>query len=143
MKTNSFFKAAMMTMVAMAMTVNAANAASNNETMSTERTGASSTWNSETYYVDKYANEIVDAYSTDTYVQRFYAGESVWIRVRGDGDTDLDLYVYDENGNLIDSDTDTDDKCLCIFTPKWTGRFTIKVKNLGNVYNRYYIRFLQ
>ena len=93
--------------------------------------------------VDKYANDIVDAYSTDTYVQRFYAGESVWIRVRGDGDTDLDLYVYDENGNLIDSDTDTDDKCLCIFTPKWTGRFTIKVKNLGNVYNRYYIRFLQ
>ena len=143
MKTNSFLKAAMMTMVAMVMTVNVANAASNNETMSTERTGASSTWNSETYYVDRYANERVEAHSTDKYTQRFYAGESVYIYVNGDGDTDLDLYVYDENGNLIDSDTDKGDTCLCTFTPRWTGRFTIKVKNLGSVYNRYYIRFLQ
>ncbi len=143
MKTNSFFKSAMMAAFAMVMTVNAANAASNNEALSTESAETSSAWNSEMYYVDKYANERVEAYFTDTYSQRFYAGESVYIYVKRDGDTDLDLYVYDENGNLIDSDTDTGDTCLCTFTPKWTGRFTIKVKNLGGVYNRYYIRFLQ
>ncbi len=143
MKTNNFFKAAMMTVVAMVMTVNAAHAASNNDVLSTEATEASSAWTCETYYVDRYANERVEAHSTDRYTERFYAGESVYIYVRGDGDTDLDLYVYDENGNLIDSDTDSGDTCLCSFTPKWTGRFTIKVKNLGAVYNRYYIRFLQ
>lgn len=86
-------------------------------------------------YVDKYTHEKVEAHSTDRYSERFYAGESVYIYVRGDGDTDLDLYVYDENGNLIDSDTDLGDTCLCTFTPKWTGRFTIKVKNLGSVYS--------
>ncbi len=143
MKTNNFFKAAMMTVVAMVMTVNAAHAASNNDVLSTEATEASSAWTCETYYVDKSTHERVEAHSTDRYVQRFYAGESVYIYVNGDGDTDLDLYVYDENGNLLDSDTDRGDTCLCSFTPKWTGRFTIKVKNLGNVYNRYYIRMIQ
>ncbi len=44
MKTNNFFKAAMMTVVAMVMTVNAAHAASNNGVLSTEATEASSAW---------------------------------------------------------------------------------------------------
>lgn len=138
MKTKFFFKAAMMTMVAMVMTVNAANAASNNEMSMTEVAEVNNT-----FYVDASTNERVEAHATDRYAHRFYAGKTVYIYVNGDGDTDLDLYVYDENGNLIDSDTDSGDTCLCMFTPRWTGRFTIKVKNLGNVYNRYHIKFLQ
>ena len=55
----------------------------------------------------------------------------------GDGDTDLDLYVYDENGNLIDKDIDSTDTMLCMWTPKWTGEFIIKIKNLGSVRNYY------
>lgn len=87
------------------------------------------------YHVDR-----VEAHSTDTYTIRFLGGEYAIVTVSGDGDTDLDLYVYDENGNLIDSDTDRTDQCVCTFTPRWTGKFTIKIKNLGNVYNRYVIR---
>lgn len=79
----------------------------------------------------------VKAGYTDVYKFTFRAGEEAIIIVSGDGDTDLDLYVYDENGNLIDSDTDRTDDCLASFTPRWTGEFTIKIKNLGNVYNEY------
>lgn len=138
MKTMNFFKAAMMIVAAMVMTINAANAASINESLMMETPTVN-----ETFLVDKHANERVEAHSTDTYTQWFYAGELVYIYVSGDGDTDLDLYVYDEKGNIIDSDTDSGDTCLCIFTPRRAGRFTIKVKNLGNVYNRYRIRLLQ
>lgn len=89
-------------------------------------------------HVDK-----VEAHDTDTYSQVFYAGESVYIYVSGDGDTDLDLYIYDENGNLIDSDTDSSDDCLCTFTPCWKGKFTIRIKNRGNVYNKYTMAIVQ
>ena len=62
------------------------------------------------------------------------------VTVIGDGDTDLDLYVYDENGNLIDKDVDYSDDCVVSFVPKWTGVFTIKIMNRGNVYNNYIMR---
>jgi hypothetical protein len=41
---------------------------------------------------------------------------------------DIDLYLYDENGQLIDSDIKNDDKPLVLVTPRWSGRFYIKVK---------------
>lgn len=91
--------------------------------------------------VDQY--EVVKAHATDVYNQVFYKGEEVIVFVNGDGSTDLDLYIYDENGNLIDSDIDNTDTCICRFTPKWRGNFTIKIKNRGNVYNRYHLRVLQ
>ncbi len=81
--------------------------------------------------------ECVLANSTDTYSATFKKGMEVTVLVSGDGDTDLDLYIYDENNNLIDSDTDTSDTMLCSWTPKWTGKFTIKIKNLGSVRNYY------
>ena len=74
---------------------------------------------------------------TDTWTITFRGGEKATVVVNGDGDTDLDLYIYDENNNLITSDTDRTDLCICNFTPKWTGKFYVKIKNLGNVYNRY------
>ena len=84
-----------------------------------------------------YHNDCVNARTTDSYRIRFRAQETAYVVVSGDGDTDLDLYIYDENGNLITSDTDRTDQCVCNFTPKWTGYFTIKIRNLGNVYNCY------
>jgi hypothetical protein len=81
--------------------------------------------------------ECVLAHSTDTYRVTFKAGVEAMVLVSGDGDTDLDLYIYDENGNLIDSDTDSMDTMICTWTPKWTGKFTIKIKNLGSVRNYY------
>ena len=81
--------------------------------------------------------ECVLAHSTDTYRVTFTGGEEAMVMVIGDGDTDLDLYIYDENGNLIESDTDRSDTMICTWTPKWTGKFTIKIKNLGSVRNYY------
>ena len=74
---------------------------------------------------------------TDTWTFTFTGGKEAYVIVSGDGDTDLDLYIYDENGNLIDSDTDETDDCVCSFTPRWTGKFYIKIKNRGRVYNNY------
>ena len=79
------------------------------------------------------------SHGTDRYTITFRAGEEASVLVNGDGDTDLDLYIYDQNGNLIDSDTDYTDTCLCSWTPKWTGPFTVKIVNRGSVYNNYTI----
>lgn len=86
--------------------------------------------------------ECVLARDTDVYRVRFYGGEKADVLVCGDGDTDLDLYIYDENGNEIDKDTDTTDLCYCSWTPKWTGYFTIKIRNYGDVRN-YYTMYIE
>lgn len=89
---------------------------------------------------EKYSYDRVEAYSTDSYTIKFWGGERATVMVIGDGDTDLDLYIYDSNGNLIKSDTDYSDNCVCTWYPKWTGYFTIRIKNRGSVYNSYYMR---
>ena len=81
--------------------------------------------------------DVVKAKTTDVYKVYFSSSQRAEVLVIGDGDTDLDLYVYDENGNLIEYDTDTGDDCYASWTPKWSGYFRIKIKNLGNVPNRY------
>lgn len=85
----------------------------------------------------KYAYEVVNANSTDSYNIYFVGGQTAEIAVSGDHDTDLDLYVYDENGNLIVCDTDYTDQCYVRWCPRWTGNFNIRIKNRGSVYNRY------
>jgi hypothetical protein len=79
----------------------------------------------------------VNAYSTDIFNDTFTGGRYAQVCISGDGDTDLDLYVFDENGNLIGSSTSYgDDECVS-WTPRWTGRFRIEVRNLGRVWNQY------
>lgn len=85
----------------------------------------------------KYVSEKVEAGRSDVYDVTFVGGESAAVMVIGDGDTDLDLYIYDEDGNLITKDDDDSDNCIVGWTPRWTGKFTIKIKNLGRVYNAY------
>jgi hypothetical protein len=41
--------------------------------------------------------------------------------------SDLDLKLYDENGNLIDADTDPDATPTIRVTPRWTGKFYVRV----------------
>lgn len=79
----------------------------------------------------------VNSHSTDVYKIKFFAGSTAEILVIGDGDTDLDLYIYDENDNVIVKDIDSTDDCYVKWTPKWTGLFYVKIKNLGSVYNNY------
>ena len=150
MKTNSFTTALLV--MAMAVISNAAAAAGMNDMISEPETplcmveyATSSTANAlnSKLLVDVSNTDRVEAHSCDYYSHRFYEGVEVFIAVKGDGDTDLDLYVYDENDNLIDSDEDTGDECLCSFTPRWDGKFTIKIKNHGRVYNKYQIRCVQ
>ena len=40
---------------------------------------------------------------------------------------DMDLILFDENNNKIAEDTTTDDVPVVSVTPKWTGRFTLRV----------------
>ena len=81
----------------------------------------------------------VSARSYDTYrdVFVFRAHETRTVIVEGDHDTDLDCWLYDENGNIVDSDTDRTDVCVLEVTPQWTGEFSLRVANLGHVYNNY------
>lgn len=79
----------------------------------------------------------VNAHSSDTYRITYNGGELAEILIVGDGDTDLDLYVYDKDGNQVCKDIDTTDTMYCSWTPRRTGKFRIKIKNLGDVYNAY------
>jgi len=74
---------------------------------------------------------VVSRGQTDVYRVRFKGGEPATLFVSGDGDSDLDLFVLDENGNQVCKDDDATDTMICRWTPKWTGQFTIRVKNLG------------
>jgi hypothetical protein len=80
--------------------------------------------------------EVVTANTTDNYTVQFAGGVTARIIVIGDGRTDLDLFVYDQFGNEVARDDDTTDDCAVVFIPAG-GAYTIKVKNLGAVPNRY------
>jgi hypothetical protein len=79
---------------------------------------------------------------TDTFTAMVYEGRPVRIEVRGDGDhrADLDLYVYDRYGRLVAVDNDNTDFCIGGWVPSFTGLVTIRVRNVGWVYNDYFIR---
>jgi hypothetical protein len=77
----------------------------------------------------------VQAHTTDVYRVQFEADEMARVGVIGDGDTELVLLVYDARGNLIAQDSGT--TCAVEWTPRWTGSFTIKVRNRGSVCNDY------
>lgn len=81
---------------------------------------------------------VVGRTMTDSYRVVFRGGEPARVTVSGDGDSDLDLFVYDEHGNQICRDDDASDDMYCAWTPRYTGSFTIRVRNLG-VANQYRI----
>ncbi len=77
---------------------------------------------------------------TDTWTVTFAGGFKAAVAVVGDGDTDLDLYVYDENDNLVAKSDGPRDRESVSWTPRWTGKFKIKVVNRSRfVSNRYVI----
>jgi hypothetical protein len=81
----------------------------------------------------------VGAYGSESWRVWGNAGDTITVTVDGDGDTDLDLYVLDGNGRVIVSDEDATDYCVVRFTVTRSGYFTVKVRNLGSVYNEYRI----
>lgn len=74
-----------------------------------------------------------------TFTLTFRGGEVAAVGLSGNGRSDLDLYVFDENGNLIGRDVDRTDACRVVWTPGWTGPFTVMVKNEGRRRNVYTI----
>lgn len=85
----------------------------------------------------KYAITKVNGAFTDVYEITFTGGEIAEIAIGGDGDTDLDLLVYDEFNNYVASDTSSTDNAYVAWTPRWTGKFRVEVRNLGVVHNQY------
>lgn len=80
---------------------------------------------------------VVAAFDYNDHVMFLYAGQHVHINLSGDGDTDVDLLVYDYRGNLVArSEGRTDDEMIGLNVYR-SGYFTIRVKNLGRVYNSY------
>jgi hypothetical protein len=77
---------------------------------------------------------------TDTWTVTFVGGVQAAVAIAGDGGTDLDLYVYDENDNFITKSDGPGDRESCSWTPRWTGKFKIKVVNRSRLFsNRYSI----
>ena len=78
--------------------------------------------------------------TTDVFTVTLRGGELTRVRVCGDGDTCLELRVYDEFGNLVASDTlGFGDERRALVIPKFTGRFKVKVANIGTMSNKYAI----
>lgn len=75
----------------------------------------------------KWNEDTVLANDSDVYRVRFEANEPARVLIAGDGD--LDLFIYDQGGHLIDQDTRAHHYAQCDWTPRWTGEFTLKVKN--------------
>jgi hypothetical protein len=84
---------------------------------------------------------VVKAGQTDVINVTLQGGDAALIAISGDGDSDLDLFVLDENGNQVCRSTSTGDDEYCRFTPKWTGKFTVRIKNHGRIDNRYQLMF--
>jgi hypothetical protein len=82
----------------------------------------------------------VDAFSTDTYKFFFEGEEDAYIDVNGDGSTDLDCYLYDGGDHMILSDADSTDHCILRWVPRWTGKFTLRIRNRGRISNFYHLR---
>lgn len=76
---------------------------------------------------------------TDAYNISFRGNQQAEVLISGDGDTDLDLFIYDEYGNEICRSVSSDDDEYCAWYPRFTGPFSVKIKNLGSVYNEYHM----
>jgi hypothetical protein len=73
--------------------------------------------------------DTVNADSTDVYRITFRGGEQAVIGAESRYGEDIDIVVQDENQHEICRDTSSDGVPVCIWTPRWTGQFIIKVKN--------------
>lgn len=87
----------------------------------------------------KYGSPRVEANSSIHYDYTFIGNQDALVTISGDGDTDLDLYIYDQNGNEVCRSTANGDDEYCAWNPRWTGAFRVKIKNYGNIYNRFNI----
>lgn len=73
-------------------------------------------------------NTLREGYYRD-YSVTLYRGNHYVIFACGDEDArDIDIYLYDKNGRLIDRDRLVDAQPVVEVSPRWSGRYTIRVK---------------
>ena len=82
-----------------------------------------------------------EANSSNTHRMRVRRGQNVRVVVEGEGDTNLDLFVYDPYGVEVSRDTRPDDSCVAYFRANAGGLYTMRVTNLGDVWNQYSLAF--
>jgi hypothetical protein len=82
-----------------------------------------------------------NANASNTHRMRVRPGQYVCVQIDGDDDTDLDLFVYDPAGREVGRDISVDDEEEVCFTARRGGTYTIRVTNLGNVWNQYSLAF--
>ncbi len=87
----------------------------------------------------KQAASRIEAGALQRFTVDFVGGEPASVYLVGDGDSDLDLLILDETDTEICTGTRNADRELCRWMPRWTGSFTIYVKNQGGYYNDYQI----
>jgi hypothetical protein len=82
-----------------------------------------------------------EANSSNTHRMRVRRGQNVRVVVAGEGDTNLDLFVYDPYGVEVSRDIRPDDNCVAYFRANAGGLYTMRVTNLGDVWNQYSLAF--
>lgn len=87
--------------------------------------GAADGW--EESHNDKF--DKLDDGESDSFSFTLHKGTSYKVISVCDNDcSDLDLTLYDENDNEISKDASTDSMPIVEASPKWTGKFSLKVK---------------
>lgn len=86
-------------------------------------------------------NHRANANASVTHRMRVRPGQYVCVQISGDGDTDLDLFVMDPTGREVGRDISVDDQEEVCFTARRGGTYTIRVTNLGTVWNQYSLAF--
>ncbi len=86
-------------------------------------------------------NHRANANASNRHRMRVRPGQYVCVQIDGDDDTDLDLFVTDPGGREVGRDISTDDDEEVCFTANRGGTYTIRVTNLGNVWNQYSLSF--
>ncbi len=74
---------------------------------------------------------------SEVYTVKFNGNEPSMAAITGEGETDLDLFVEDDKGNQICRSTSAVDDEICRWTPKWSGVFRIRVRNIGPAASEY------
>ncbi len=85
----------------------------------------------------KYSPQRVGAQAVEKFLEKFIGGKVAEVVISGDGGADLDLYIYDSDGHQVCKDDDPSDKSYCIWYPKSTASFEIRIRNRGEVYGKY------
>lgn len=83
-------------------------------------------------------NDVVDARSSEYFTYYADPGETFAVDLSGDGTSDLDLFVRGPGGLVCRQIGRSDDESCAIHSPRG-GHYRIEVRNIGSVWNDFYL----